>query len=68
MRQRLAKTLGAVIGIVVLALGFRPSAEGLPQEGALAPAIGGQEWINSPPLASEALRGRVVLVEFWTYG
>jgi len=25
------------------------------------------EWLNSPPLTSEALRGKVVLVTFWTY-
>ena len=33
-----------------------------------APEIAGGPWINSPPLAPAALRGRVVLVEFWTYG
>ncbi len=26
------------------------------------------DWINSPPLTLAALRGRPVLVEFWTYG
>jgi thiol-disulfide isomerase/thioredoxin len=25
------------------------------------------EWINSPPLTAAELRGKVVLVEFWTY-
>jgi hypothetical protein len=33
-----------------------------------APEIGGGPWINGPPLTIEKLRGRVVLVEFWTYG
>ncbi|WNG17203.1 thioredoxin family protein [Cystobacter fuscus] len=28
---------------------------------------GGGEWINSPPLSMSQLRGKVVLVEFWTY-
>jgi thiol-disulfide isomerase/thioredoxin len=28
---------------------------------------GGGEWINSPPLSLSALRGKVVLVDFWTY-
>ena len=25
------------------------------------------EWLNSPPLTAQALRGKVVLVHFWTY-
>ena len=31
-------------------------------------ALGGATgWLNSPPLTAEALRGKVVLVDFWTY-
>lgn len=26
------------------------------------------QWLNSPPLNRDDLRGKVVLVEFWTYG
>ena len=36
--------------------------------GAQAPEIAGGPWIGSPPLTLGGLRGRVVLVEFWTYG
>ena len=36
-------------------------------EGAIAPLAGATEWINSPPLTAESLRGKVVLVDFWTY-
>jgi len=25
------------------------------------------EWLNSPPLTLQALRGKVVLIDFWTY-
>lgn len=25
-------------------------------------------WINSPPLQVSALKGKVVVLEFWTYG
>ena len=32
-----------------------------------APEVTGGPWINSEPLSMEKLRGRVVLVEFWTY-
>src|SRR5262245_40936103 len=28
---------------------------------------GATEWINSPPLKASSLRGKVVLVEFWTW-
>jgi thiol-disulfide isomerase/thioredoxin len=39
----------------------------LPIEGDL-PSLGGAiEWINSAPLTVAGLRGKVVLVEFWTY-
>jgi thiol-disulfide isomerase/thioredoxin len=27
----------------------------------------GNEWLNSPPLTASALRGKVVLIDFWTY-
>ena len=30
--------------------------------------ITGTPWLNSPPLTISGLRGRVVLVEFWTHG
>ena len=36
--------------------------------GQAAPEITGERWINSSPLAMARLRGRVVAVEFWTYG
>ena len=36
--------------------------------GASAPDIAGGPWIGSDPLTIAALRGRVVLVEFWTHG
>jgi len=36
-------------------------------EGRFPSLAGATEWINSAPLAPEALRGKVVLVDFWTY-
>jgi thiol-disulfide isomerase/thioredoxin len=39
----------------------------LPVEGRLAPFDGATGWLNSEPLTPEGLRGRVVLVDFWTY-
>jgi thiol-disulfide isomerase/thioredoxin len=39
----------------------------LPVEGSLPSFAGATGWLNSEPLTPEALRGRVVLVDFWTY-
>ena len=36
-------------------------------QGALPSLDGGTEWINSPPLTPESLRGKVVLIDFWTF-
>ncbi|MEW5561066.1 thioredoxin family protein [Enterobacter asburiae] len=33
----------------------------------MPPLSGAVQWLNSPPLTSESLRGKVVLVDFWTY-
>ena len=34
----------------------------------IAPSLAEGKWINSEPLALEKLRGKVVLVDFWTFG
>jgi cytochrome c biogenesis protein CcdA/thiol-disulfide isomerase/thioredoxin len=39
----------------------------LPVEGQLPPLDGAVQWLNSAPLDAQALKGKVVLVEFWTY-
>lgn len=39
----------------------------LADEGAFPSLAGANEWINSPPLTPASLRGKVVLVDFWTY-
>ena len=39
----------------------------LPSEGRLPPFSGATGWLNSPPLTPADLRGKVVLVDFWTY-
>jgi thiol-disulfide isomerase/thioredoxin len=43
-----------------------PAAQ-LPVEGHLPGFDGATGWLNSPPLTTAELRGRVVLVNFWTY-
>lgn len=44
-----------------------PPRLNLPVEGRIPSLAGAVEWLNSQPLTTEALRGKVVLVNFWTY-
>ncbi|WP_367256687.1 cytochrome c biogenesis protein DipZ [Pseudomonas sp. stari2] len=36
-------------------------------KGAMPSLAGAVQWLNSPELKAESLRGKVVLVDFWTY-
>ena len=68
----LALALAYVIDVTATAI--QPSvnlmslaAARLPIESQLPGFAGAIEWINSPPLNAGALRGKVVLIDFWTY-
>jgi cytochrome c biogenesis protein CcdA/thiol-disulfide isomerase/thioredoxin len=39
----------------------------LPDYGPAPSLAGGGRWFNSPPLTMQKLRGKVVLIDFWTY-
>lgn len=54
--------------LVLGVAGAAPAAGQALRVGQAAPEIAGQPWINSAPLTLGGLRGRAVLVEFWTYG
>jgi ABC-type nitrate/sulfonate/bicarbonate transport system substrate-binding protein len=59
--------LWLALGLLALGLAGEAAAQ-VPRAGTTAPEVTGGPWINSAPLTLAALRGRVVLVEFWTYG
>lgn len=67
---RHALALVALGAMVAAGAFWTPGAEA--QRGArlgqVAPEITGGPWLNSDPLSLAGLRGRVVFVEFWTYG
>ena len=60
----------ALVLAALLATGLanEPAAAQALRIGAPAPEVAGDRWINSAPLTMQGLRGRVVLVEFWTFG
>jgi len=73
--------IGIIVGLVVvgasiyatgltklLVRSFRPSTEYKSSESIAAPEPAVGEWINSEPLKLKYLRGRVVLIDFWTFG
>lgn len=80
MESRKYMLIGIVVGVVIvgatvygtglsklLLRPFRSSAEYKISESATAPELAGGNWINSAPLKLKDLRGRVVLIEFWTF-
>jgi cytochrome c biogenesis protein CcdA/thiol-disulfide isomerase/thioredoxin len=47
--------------------GDDPTSGDLAVEGTFPPLSGALTWLNSPPLTVEGLKGKVVLIDFWTY-
>ncbi len=66
-RQSLAAALAGAATVGLSLVDARAAEDPLPVEGVMPPLATGGLWINSAPLTREALRGRVVLVDFWTY-
>lgn len=61
-----ALVLGALLVMLTPASGRVVAAESAPPAPAFShPAK--EDWLNSPPLSWEQLRGQVVLLEFWTF-
>lgn len=58
--------LGKTLALLLLLSGLPPPASAAMP--ASAPAFTGiTRWINAPPLTIASLRGKVVLVDFWTF-
>jgi cytochrome c biogenesis protein CcdA/thiol-disulfide isomerase/thioredoxin len=52
---------------LIAQLAAKPNAESSANSRMAPPLSGATLWLNSAPLADEMLRGKVVLVDFWTY-
>ena len=59
---------GIVIAAVAAALLVAAAGADGVAPGKPAPELAAGAWINSEPLTLQGLRGRVVLIDFWTYG
>jgi thiol-disulfide isomerase/thioredoxin len=57
----------AQFGIVSPTIAESPRTVRLPNEGSFPSLNGATGWLNSQPLTPAPLRGKVVLVNFWTY-
>ncbi|HYS07774.1 MAG TPA: thioredoxin family protein [Myxococcales bacterium] len=53
--------------VLALAIGAAFHSEGKTQRVGFPSLAGATEWLNSPPLTPAGLRGKVVLVDFWTF-
>src|SRR4051812_539118 len=58
--------IGSLAASLAIAAGDK-GPTGLGTEGTFPSLVGATEWINSAPLSPESLRGKVVLVNVWTY-
>jgi cytochrome c biogenesis protein CcdA/thiol-disulfide isomerase/thioredoxin len=54
-------------GMMRASQGVTDNPPPLPIEGQLPSLNGAVQWLNSPPLSAQSLRGKVVLIDFWTY-
>jgi hypothetical protein len=68
MTRGLARFARVGLAVWVVALATAASAGAQSAPGQRAPEITAGQWINSAPLSMDGLHGRVVLVEFWTFG
>jgi thiol-disulfide isomerase/thioredoxin len=68
-RVRLRRALTAMsMGVIIMLLPGVAGPQVALADGQRAPGFAGTvRWLNSPPLDNKALRGKVVLVNFWTY-
>jgi thiol-disulfide isomerase/thioredoxin len=62
-----AASIAAPIGSLAEERTMHAMTARLPVEGKLPSLTGATTWLNSQALTPEALRGKVVLVDFWTY-
>src|SRR5262249_32306938 len=60
--------IALLAGVAVASTGMFSRQQPLLADGGAMPELEGAiGWLNSPPIQRKSLRGKVVLVDFWTY-
>jgi peptide-methionine (R)-S-oxide reductase len=69
-QSTVAAVLLILLSFAIVVTGYRKGWGRLGEEtkAPLAPEIADGTWINSNPLTLKSLRGRVVIINFWTFG
>ena len=67
-RHSVASERAATANVAVAVSDLQPDELVAAANAPAAPEFAKGDWINSDPLTLNKLRGRVVLVEFWTFG
>ena len=67
MKQTMILVMAGILGLLLL---FQGTGHAIPPQSMQKPAaeITAKTWLNTTPLSLEKLQGKVVMVEFWTYG
>jgi thiol-disulfide isomerase/thioredoxin len=66
--NRCAVGLALLVGVAVASAGMSRRQQPLLADGGAMPELAGAiGWLNSPPLQRKSLRGKIVLIDFWTY-
>ena len=63
MRQKIVTAIGTILTVTFLIWAVVNAGVGMK-----APDITNQTWMNSGPIHLSDLKGKVVMVEFWTFG
>lgn len=66
-RRRLLTVGGVALAVLGLGLGLTSHLMARDSYGAMPSLSGASTWLNSPPLDFAQLKGKVVLVDFWTW-
>ena len=67
VEQGVLQTVPKIVDYLVSKVNAATTASADESQGEMPSLNGAVEWLNSPALSNQSLRGKVVLVDFWTF-